>query len=111
MSKDVLKELKSGFTQFLYAYYEELNKKYSQENAKKLTYEVVSELTEPFLAEKIGSISYYSLMKDWEKEWLVKEKEAIKTNDYDLREEATEVLMGLKLLLPYAKEKDKEKDR
>lgn len=105
MDNKILKELQSVLTQFLYGYYEEVTKSYSEENAKLITYEAALELLRPFMSQEPGEVSLHSLLKEWEEEWLAKEKEAISKKDYDTQEKALDILGGIKQLLPYA---DKE---
>ena len=107
MNKKLVSELKSVLTQFLYGYYEEATKSYSEENAKKLTYEAALDLLRPFMIQEPGKASLSILLSEWEDEWLEKESVAIKNKDYDTQEQALDILGGIKLLLPYAKEKDK----
>lgn len=107
-----LKMLKTSFTQFLYAYYEELLRDYSQEEAKKITLQMSSELLVPFTGVKDpAAISYFSLLKDWETEWKEKELKAIKQNDYETQEDAMDILNALKVLIPYAEKRDEEKNK
>lgn len=106
MSQKNLTELRNVLTQFLYGYYEELTKKYHQDRAKAMTFSVANELLEPFMPHSVGGISYYSLLSKWEQEWKEKEKVAIKEKDYDTQEKAMDILIAIRSLLPYAKEKD-----
>lgn len=100
--------LKSVLTQVAYSYYEELLKTYDVRDAKKVTYNMVLEVLAPFIGTEKERFSYYSYLKELETEWLKIEKESIKFKDYEKQEESIDVLNALKILLPYAKEKDLE---
>lgn len=106
MSK-ALKEMRTHLTQFLYGYYEELLRTYPQEEAKELTYKTASELLEPFVSSQVGSLSYSSLLKDWKKTWEQREQTAIKTRNWDLKDETSDALLALQVLIPLAEKEDK----
>lgn len=100
--------LKTVLTQAAYSYYEELLKTNDIRNAKKVTYNMVLEVLAPFIGTEKERISYYSYLKEFETQWLEIEKQSIKLKDYEKQEESMDVLNALKILLPYAKEKDLE---
>lgn len=103
---DTITQLRQTLTQFLYSHYEILSKQYSEDEAKEITFQVAEELLAPFVKKGAGQISYYSLLNDWKEEWENKEKESIKKKDYELQEKALDILNGINILIPYAKEKD-----
>lgn len=104
--EDKLNEIKTGLSQYAYRYYKELVALTNQEEAKRLTREVVSSLLEPFSGGPLGEVSYFSLLSDWEKDWLEEELTGIRQKDYDKQENAMVALQAIRALKPLAQERD-----
>lgn len=95
-TRRVRHELRSSFTQHLYHYYEELRRTNSDADAKRIVLQTSEDVLKPFRGGDKLPLS--SLLDELENEWLIKEKEAVKTKDYDIQYQASDVLQAIKVL-------------
>lgn len=101
-----LNELRQGLTQYVFQYYKEIEGLEGTEEAKRHVRSTVSSLLQPFTGGPLEKESLFSLLEDWQTHWLKEELVAIKQKDYETQDKAITILNALKVLLPYAKERD-----
>ena len=98
-------QLRQSLVQHTFHYYEELTRTQSASDAKRQVREVAEEALAPFTGGPLGG-PLFTVLKDWESEWLEKEKVAREQKDVDTQYLAADVLDALWILTPLAKEKE-----
>ena len=99
--------LRQSLSQHILHYYEELCKTNSEQDAKEIVVQEMNDLIDSFTDRKeADSVSFLSAMDALREEWLKKETDARKQEDYDTLLYAGEVLDAIKIVSLETKERE-----